>query len=53
MAAEAGAEGAALFWIDWIGGGEKIAMRLCLRCNFNFVVVVLLDKVSLCNPGWP
>lgn len=34
-------EGEALFWIDWIGSGEKIAMRLCLECYFNFVAVVL------------
>lgn len=34
-------EGEALFWIDWIGNGEKIAMRLCLECYFNFVAVVL------------
>lgn len=41
MAAKVVAEGEALFWIDWVGSGEKIAMRLCLECYFNFAVVVL------------
>lgn len=41
-------EGEALFWIDWIGSEEKLAMRLCLECYFNFVVVVLRQSLTVC-----
>lgn len=44
MAAETGADGAVLFWKDWVGGVEKIAMRLCMGYNFNFVVVVVCRR---------